>query len=38
MQLKVEKKFLIFEINAFELGAVNSPYYFENTRSWQSTC
>ena len=23
---------------AFELVVANSPYYYENTRSWHSTC
>ena len=23
---------------AFQLVMVNSPYYYENTRGWQSTC
>ena len=26
----MHKKFLVFNINAFELVAVNSPYYGEN--------
>ena len=35
---KIDKKLLVFQIIAFELVAVNSPYYYENSRSWQSTC
>ena len=31
MQEDIEKNFLVFKINAFELVAVNSPYYSENT-------
>ena len=38
MQKKIQKKFLVFQVIAFKLVAVNSPYYYENTRSWQSTC
>ena len=30
--------FFVFQIIAFELVAVNYPYYYENTRHWQSTC
>ena len=38
MQQKVDKNFLLFHIIAFQLVAINSLYYYENTRSWQSTC
>ena len=34
MQKKIKKMFLVFKTIAFELVAVNSPYYYENTRSW----
>ena len=34
----MKKMFLFFQIIAFELVAVNSPYYYENTLTWQSTC
>ena len=27
-----------FQIIAFQLLVVNSPHYYENTGSWQSTC
>ena len=36
--MKIEENFLVFQIIAFELVAVNSPYYYENTRSRQSMC
>ena len=32
MQQKFQKKFLVFQIIISELVAVNSPYYYENTR------
>lgn len=38
---KTEKKWqdiCIFLDNAFELGALNSPGYYENNHSHQSTC
>ena len=35
--MKNQKMFLGFRIIASELVAVNSPYYYENTRSWQPT-
>ena len=38
MPQKIEKKCLVFHIIAFELAEINSPYCYENTRSWQSTC
>ena len=38
MPQKIEKKCLVFQIIAFESIAVNSPYYYKNTPSWQSTC
>ena len=28
---KIDKKLFVFQIIAFELVAVNSPYYYENT-------
>ena len=34
--IKVENIFSIFYITAYELAEVNSPFYYENTRSWQS--
>ena len=36
--IKIDKKFLIFQIIAFELVAVNSLYCYENACRWQSTC
>ena len=30
--------FFGFKTIAFELAAVNSPYYYENFGSWQSMC
>ena len=36
MELNIEKKFLVFKINAFELVAFVFPYYGENTWHWQS--
>ena len=38
MQQKSRKRFLGFKVIEFELVAVNSPYYDEDTRSRQSTC
>ena len=29
MQKKIQKKFLVFQVIAFKLVAVNSPYYYE---------
>ena len=34
---KLTKSFSFFKIIVFELVPVNSPYYYENTHSWQST-
>ena len=34
----MEKKFLLFEISAFELVAVNSPDSYENSCKRQSLC
>ena len=34
----MEKTFLVLQIIASELVEVNYPYYYDNTRSWQSTC
>ena len=34
----MEKKFLVLEISAFELDAVNSPDFNENNRKRQSLC
>ena len=36
LQLNIEKKSLVFKINAFELVALSSPYYGENTWHRQS--
>ena len=38
--IEIEKKFfrLVFEIIVFELVALNSPYYYENTRRRSSMC
>ena len=36
MQWNIEKKCLVFKINAFELVAVNSSYYGENDWHMQS--
>ena len=36
--IKNWEKVLVFQIIAFQLVAVNSPYYYENTHSWQSMC
>ena len=36
MQKNTNKKFLVFEINAFESVAVNYPYDGKNTWHWQS--
>ena len=38
MQSKIRKKYFVFHIITFELVAVNSPYYYKKTSSWQSTC
>ena len=38
MQLKVEKKVLVFEIMAFEFVAGTSFYFHENTCHGQSRC
>ena len=39
---KTSKKYnqntMVFSLIWFELVTVNSLYYYENTRSWQSTC
>ena len=29
--------FFVFQIITFELVVANYPYYYDNTRSWQST-
>ena len=34
----MQKKFLVLEISAFELVAVNSPHSNENTCNRQSLC
>ena len=34
----MEKKFLVLEISAFELDAVNSPDFNENNTKRQSLC
>ena len=31
--IKFEKAFLVFQIIAFELVGINSPYYYESTHS-----
>ena len=36
MRKNIEKKCLVFKINAFDLVAVNSPCYGDNTWHWQS--
>ena len=38
MQYNRKERLLVFQIIVFELVAVSSPYYYENTRSWQLTC
>ena len=38
MQEKCRKSLISVQIVSFELVTVNSLYYYENTRSWQSTC
>ena len=38
MQLKSSKIFLVFEIIAFKLVAVNRPFFYQNTFGWKSTC
>ena len=36
MQQNIQKKFLVFKISAFDLVAINSIYYGENTWNQQS--
>ena len=38
IQYKIRKMFLVFEIVVSELVAVNHPYDYGNTPSWESTC
>ena len=38
MQEKCRKNIMGVQIGSFELVTINSLYYYENTRSWQSTC
>ena len=38
MQEKVDKIFAMFTISQLKLVAVTTPYYYENTRSWQPRC
>ena len=35
---KLGKKLMVIQLISFELETVNSLYYYENTRSRQSTC
>ena len=35
MRQNIARKCLVFEINAFEVVAGNSPNYDENTKDWQ---
>ena len=38
MAIKIDKNVFVFQITAFELVPVKSPYYYENTCNWQSRC
>ena len=38
MHENFNKIFVVFKISQLKLVAVTFPYYYENTRSWQSMC
>ena len=37
-EIKNPEKDLLCDIIPFQLVAINSSYFYENTGSWQSTC